>query len=177
MIYEGRIIRVSEEQCRLPNGVEFICERVWHPGGAAIVVLDDQGRVCLLRHYRAIAEDYLWELPAGKIDPGEDPANTAARELAEEVGVQAENWQSLGSIYSSPGVFDERVHLYLAHKLSAVAAAHDPDEVFDIHWLAYDEALQMADHGKISDAKTLAGLYRARTLAASVLEGDHEAIS
>lgn len=162
--FEGRIVRVETGNALLPDGQQMPIEVVRHPGGAAVVVLDDTDRVCLLRQYRVVLEDWLWELPAGKIDDDEPPLLTAQRELAEEAGCTASRWQSLGAVISSPGVFDEMVHLYLATGLAQTPAHHDTHEVFEVHWLPFDEALNWAQSGKIRDAKTIIGLFRARAV-------------
>ena len=162
--FTGRIIAVDIETVTLPNGHQFELEVVQHPGGAAVVVLDDKGRVCLLRQYRHVAGQWLWELPAGKIDQGETPLSTAQRELAEEAGVTATQWQELGKIYTSPGVFKEVIHLYLAQDIQATAVMHEAEELIEIQWVDLQKALSWAKNGQIIDAKTLIGLFRAATL-------------
>jgi ADP-ribose pyrophosphatase len=169
-VFKGRVIDVGVETVRLPNGATAELEIVRHPGGAAVVALDDEGRVCLLRQWRHAGGGWLWELPAGKIDPGEDPAGTARRELLEEGGVEAGQWQGLGHMLSSPGVFTEVIHLYLARQLNRAGHAHGHDEIIDIHWLPFDQALTWCLDGTISDAKTLIGMFR----AAAVVRGEEE---
>lgn len=159
-IYAGRVIDLDLETVTLPNGTELEMEIVGHPGGAAVVALNDNGQVCLLHQYRYVAGGYIWELPAGKIDNKEPPLDTARRELADEAGVTARRWHSLGDIVSSPGVFSEVVHLWLARDLEAVAANTDADEVLEVHWVDWAEALSWAQTGKIRDAKSVAGLMR-----------------
>lgn len=160
-VFRGRIIEVAVEQVRLPNGRTMALEVVRHPGGAAAVAIDERRRVCLLRQYRHAAGGWLWELPAGKIDPGEGPARTAERELAEEAGLVASTWETLGTLHSSPGVFAEVIWLYLARGLSEVDLGHDQEEVIEVHWLPLEQALAWCRDGNITDAKTLIGLFRA----------------
>jgi ADP-ribose pyrophosphatase len=164
--YRGRVISVTTDEVQLPNGHHALLEVVHHPGGAATVALDDRDRVCLLRQYRYVADGWLWELPAGKLEPSEPPLTTAQRELAEEAGVSAQHWQSLGICLSSPGVFAERLHLFLATGIGAAAVAHERAEVIEVHWVPVDAAYGWALDGTISDAKTALGLLRARHIAA-----------
>lgn len=128
VIYRGRIVDLVLESTTLPNGRAMELEVVRHPGGAAVVALDDQERVCLLRQYRHAHRGWIWELPAGKLDPGEAPLATAKRELAEEAGRQASRWTGLGRIITSPGVFTEVIHLYLAEGLEVAASAPEEHE-------------------------------------------------
>jgi ADP-ribose pyrophosphatase len=162
LVYRGKIIELFLEQVTLPNGASAEFEIVRHPGGAAVVALDAENRVCLLRQYRHAAGGWLWELPAGKLDAGEPPLAAAQRELQEEAGVQAGRWEPLGKIVSSPGVFTEVVHLFLARELRATLAGAEPHEVFEVHWVPCAQALVQARSGEITDAKTVAGLFRAR---------------
>jgi len=163
-MFRGRILEVNLEQVRLPNGKAATLEIAHHPGGAAVVALDAQGRVCLLRQYRHAAQGWVWELPAGKIDHGEPPIETARRELVEEAGMVAARWVSLGGILSSPGVFTEVVHLYLATRLQAVPAAPEEHEVFAVSWVPWQQAVAMAECGVITDGKSVSGLLRCRGL-------------
>jgi ADP-ribose pyrophosphatase len=161
VIYTGRVIDVAIETVTLPNGQSAPLEIVRHPGGAAAVALDSGGRVCLLRQYRHAAAGWLWELPAGKLDPGEEPHSTARRELLEEAGVQAGDWESLGRMISSPGVFTEVIHLFLAKSLAPATRAHEAEEVIEVHWVPLSQAFAWCLDGTITDAKTLVGLFRA----------------
>jgi 8-oxo-dGTP pyrophosphatase MutT (NUDIX family) len=166
VIYSGKVIRLTLDSVTLPNGSTAELEIMHHPGGAAVVALDAEGRVCLLRQYRHAVGGWLWELPAGKLDNAEAPLLCAQRELEEEAGMRARDWHSLGKIVSSPGVFTEVIHLYLAQSLTAVPMQLEEHEVIDVHWLPWAEALRMAAAGEIEDAKTLAGLLRAQGLVA-----------
>ena len=160
-LYKGKIITLEIEQVTLPNGDALEMEIVHHPGGAAVVALDEQQKVCLLRQYRHICKDWIWELPAGKIDDEEAPLKTAQRELQEEAGMKAANWQSLGNMVSSPGVFTEIVHCYLATELTACELQHEPGELIEVHWLPLQEAYEWAISNKINDAKSVIALCRA----------------
>lgn len=161
--FSGRIIRVTTDEVLLPNGHRAALEVVHHPGGAAAVAIDAERRVCLLRQYRYVADGWLWELPAGKLEPGEPPLVTAQRELAEEAGVGARDWHSLGTSLSSPGVFTEVLHLFLATGILPATAAHERAEVIEIHWVPLERACEWALTGAITDSKTVIGLLRARS--------------
>ena len=169
-LFRGRIISLTQERVRLPNGHEAELEIVHHPGGAAVVALDQADQVCLLRQYRYATGGWLWELPAGKIDDEEPPAQTAQRELVEEAGREATDWRELGFMHSSPGIFTEVVYLYLARHLIPVALGHEQEEVIEVHWVPLNQAMEWCRDGTISDAKTLIGLFRAQALLAEASE-------
>jgi 8-oxo-dGTP pyrophosphatase MutT (NUDIX family) len=163
-VFQGRVITVNVEQVLLPNGETARYEIVHHPGGAAIVALDAGDRVCLLHQFRPAGGGWVWELPAGRLEPDEPPAQTARRELIEEAGCEASRWEDLGNILSSPGVFAETIHLYLARDLRAVPSHHERHEVIQVHWIPFHVAVQQALTGEIRDGKTIIGLLRARAL-------------
>ena len=167
--FRGRVITVNVESVTLPNGRRADLEIVRHPGGAAIVALDADERVCILRQYRHAGGGWLWELPAGKLEPDEPPLLTAQRELIEEAGVEGGQWHSQGSLLSSPGVFTEVIHLYLARELTPRVTAHEDHEVIEVHWIPLAEAWHRAVIGEIRDAKTAMGLLRAQALLAGKL--------
>lgn len=169
-IYRGRVLEVEHEQVLLPDGGEIELEIVRHPGGAAAVALDDQDRVCLLRQYRHAAGGWIWELPAGRLDPGETSQTTARRELAEEAGLVAGDWIDLGTMHSSPGVCREIIHLWLARDLSPTEQQLEAGELIEVHWLPLSQALDWCLDATITDAKTLVGLYRAGAYIRSALE-------
>jgi 8-oxo-dGTP pyrophosphatase MutT (NUDIX family) len=162
-VFSGRVIEVNVESVELPNGTTAALEIVRHPGGAAVVALDENNRVCLLRQFRHAAGGWVWELPAGKIDNREPPLDTARRELEEEAGMAASSWQPLGDYLSSPGVLTEVVHLFLATELSQLPQRPEEHEVFEVHWLPFRDALAMAHSGELRDGKSLVGLFRAAT--------------
>ena len=160
-LYHGRIVDFGVEPVRLPDARPFTLEVVRHPGGAAVVALNDAREVCLIHQYRHAGGGWLWELPAGKLEPDEPPGETARRELEEEAGVRAKRWDSLGSLLSTPGFCDERIHLYLARDLNHVPTAHEEHEHIEVHWLPLEEAVAQALNGEIEDAKSIIGLLRA----------------
>jgi 8-oxo-dGTP pyrophosphatase MutT (NUDIX family) len=159
--FTGRVVTVDVDEVVLPNGHHAVFDVVHHPGGAAVVAVDAEERVCLLRQYRHAIGDWIVELPAGKLDPGESPDSTARRELAEEAGIAARTWRSLGLSISSPGVFTERVHLYLATDLHPAAMQREHGEVLEPFWVPLHEALENVADGRWSDSKTVVGLLRA----------------
>jgi len=164
VIYEGRVIKVSVDHVKLPNGVQVPLEIVRHPGGAAVVAIDDRERVCVLRQFRHAAGGYIHELPAGKLEPDEPPETTARRELVEEAAVSASQWSSLGVFFSSPGVFTEVIHLYLATGLTPAEASPEADELFQVEWWPLELAVERARNGELTDAKTIIGILRAGAL-------------
>ena len=160
-VFSGRVIAVDVERVELPNGAIADLEIIRHPGGAAAVAVNADREVCLLRQYRHALGGWLWELPAGKLDGAEKPSLAARRELAEEAGVTAARWTTLGQFVSSPGVFTEVVHLFLATGLEPTSARPEAGEVFEIRWMALERALALAVAGDITDGKTVVGLARA----------------
>ena len=160
-VHSGRIIEVSTERLLYNNGRQYDLDFVRHPGAAAVVAVDHAGRVCFVRQYRHGVADFLWEIPAGKLDPGEAPQACAVRELAEETGVRAGRWTSLGQYLPAPGIFTEVIHLYLARDLAVGAPAPDADEELELQWLPIEDALGMLLRGEWNDGKTALALWRA----------------
>jgi ADP-ribose pyrophosphatase len=160
-VYDGRIVHLEVEHVRLPNQVEIDLEIVRHPGASAVVA-EEGGEVILIRQYRHAGGGYLWEIPAGTLHVGERPDACASRELAEEAGVEARELIHLGSILTTPGFCDERIHLFLARQLRPVETNHDRDEVItEVRRVPWDEVLRMMGSADIVDAKSLVGLYHA----------------
>ena len=161
-IYRGRIVNLRVEEVRLPNGAVTELELMHHPGASAVAAVDEREHVTLIRQYRHAAGGYLWELPAGVLEPGEAPATCAARELREETGLTADEIRPLGSIMTTPGFCDERIHLFLARGLHEAEHAHEYDEVIaEIRRVPVRDALAMVERGEIVDGKTVVGLFLA----------------
>jgi 8-oxo-dGTP pyrophosphatase MutT (NUDIX family) len=160
--HRGRVIEVSTERLRYSNGREYDIDYVRHPGAAAVVAVDGANRVCLVRQYRHGIQDFLWEIPAGKLDRGEQPEVCAVRELREETGVTANRWTSLGLYIPAPGIFTELIHLYLARELDVGASSPDADEELELEWLPLDEAIGHVLKGDWNDGKTAMALWRAQ---------------
>jgi 8-oxo-dGTP pyrophosphatase MutT (NUDIX family) len=157
-VHAGRVLTLNLERVTLPNGRVAELEIAHHPGGATIVAVDAQDRVCLLRQFRHAAGGWITELPAGKLDNREPPIECAQRELAEEVGVSARRWDPLGQFFSSPGVLTEIIHVFLARDLAPCAAAPEEHEVLEVTWVPVAEAFRLAGDGSLADAKTIVGL-------------------
>jgi len=166
-VFKGRVLTLNLEQVELPNGRVAELEIAHHPGGAAIVALDADGRVCLLHQFRHAAGGWLDELPAGKLDGGEPPLECAVRELAEEAGMKAGRWDKLGEYFSSPGVLTEVIHVFLARDLVAVGASPEEHEVFETRWVPLREAAARAARGEIQDGKSLVGIFWASSVLAA----------
>jgi ADP-ribose diphosphatase len=155
------VVDLGVETVTLPNGVTVDLAIVRHPGACAIVALDDDGTIAMLRQYRHAIGDYLREIPAGCRDDGEEPRRCAERELGEEAGLAAARWDHLGSIVTIPSFCDERIELFLARGLRPVARKLDHDEVIAVERVKLSEALKMIRRGEIVDAKTIAALHHA----------------
>ncbi len=161
-VFAGRMISLSVDTVTLPNGGRVDLEIVHHPGAAAVVAIDADHNVVLVRQPRYATGGWLREVPAGKLDVGEAPEVCAARELKEEAGIVAGKLVALGKIWTSPGFTDERIWLYLATELSCVSQSLDADEVVTVERLPFDEAVREVLAGEIEDAKSVCALLRAR---------------
>jgi ADP-ribose pyrophosphatase len=160
-IYRGRIVHLWLDDLTLPNGARVTLEVVRHPGAAAVVALDDADEVSLIHQFRHAAGGFIWEIPAGVLHDGEKPIDCAARELREETGLVAGELESLGSILTTPGFCDERIHLFLARHCHIAAQELEADEVLTVSRFPLRTALDMIRRGEIQDAKTIAGLHHA----------------
>jgi len=152
-------LRFSEETLVTASGRPVRLPVVRHPGGAAIIALWE-GKVCLLRQYRPVMGEWIVELPAGKLEPGESPQQTAKRELAEETGLYAKRWREIGHIVPSPGYCDEVLYLYVADVVSGAPGRPEPNQDMEIKWVLLESAVADARNGKIKDAKTALALLR-----------------
>lgn len=159
-VYEGIIVNVRRDQVRLMDGRVTGREVVEHRGGVAIFAMDDQDRVALVRQYRYPMGEETLELPAGKLEKGEDPRDSALRELAEETGLVPETLEEMGVSYSSPGILSERIYLYFAKNLIQGPPQPDDGEFVETLWVPYRQLLDMAARGEIKDGKTLAALLK-----------------
>jgi len=161
--YSGRVIDLDVDTVKFPDGSTGQLEMIRHPGAAAVVpFLDPPGsddpRVIMLRQFRHAANGYVWEIPAGRLEPGEPPEACARRELQEEAGMSAERVLPLTSILTTPGFTDELIHLFAAHNLSPVPTAREADEFMEVHEIRWSEVGRRIKDGEIQDAKTLTAL-------------------
>lgn len=159
--FEGRMLHVYDDDVEI-GGRKAHREVVLHPGAAAIIPVTEEGNVLFVRQYRYAVEQPLLEIPAGKLDPGEDPDTCAARELTEETGYTSEHIQKLGYVYTTPGFCNETIHLYLADHLVKGEQHLDPDEYLDVISMPLTEVWDHIAKGEICDAKTLAAFAMAR---------------
>jgi ADP-ribose pyrophosphatase len=157
-IYRGKVVTLNVDAVTLPNGVTVELEVVRHPGAAAIVPLKEDGSVVLIRQFRHAAGGFIYEIPAGKLHPGEDPNVCAGRELEEEIGYQAGRLELLTSIFTAPGFTDEVIHVYKATGLTKGRQQLDRDEVLEVIEMPIEEAIGRIRDGTIRDAKTIVGL-------------------
>ena len=161
MLFSGLVVGLEQMEVEIGAKGWHSYQIVRHPGGVAVLPLHDDGTVTLIRQLRPAIDAVSLELPAGRLDPGEAPQQCGQRELAEETGLVAQAFEPLGAIHPSPGVFDEVVHLFLAKGLRQEAPAQEAYEDIECVRLRFAEALEMARDGRISDAKTIAALFRA----------------
>jgi ADP-ribose pyrophosphatase len=160
-IYKGRVVTLDVDTVTLPNGVTVELEMIHHPGAAAVVPIKEDGTVILIRQYRHAAGGYIYEIPAGKLHPGEDPKICAVRELEEEIGYRAASVELLVSILTTPGFTDEVIHIYKGTGLTLAKQNLDHDEVIEIIEIPLEKAIAQIRDGTIRDAKTIVGLQTA----------------
>ena len=162
--FQGRIVSVHVDQVRLPNGNTAPREVVDHGGGVSVLALDESNNVLTVTQYRYVFGKTLLEIPAGKLDPGEDPVTGALRELKEETGAEPGEFLSLGQILPSPGCFGEVLHLYLARNVKMGDQKLDEDEFLNVERIPFDEMVRRCMDGEVEDAKTVAAVLKAKIL-------------
>jgi ADP-ribose pyrophosphatase len=159
-IYRGRVVNLSVLKVRLPDGSQSTRELVRHPGAVALVALDEQNRVLLVRQYRIAAEQIMLEIPAGTLNSDEPPEKCAERELQEETGYRPGKLESLGGIFVAPGYTTEFIHLFLATDLHESRLKMDDDEFIEVEHVPLTEAVAMIERGEINDGKSISALLR-----------------
>ena len=163
-VYKGKIVTLKVDEALLPNGATAGREVVEHPGGVCVLALQEDGTVPLVRQFRYPLGDVMLELPAGKLEYGEEPRPAAIRELGEEVGLEPGELTDLGHIYVSPGFCTEKLHMYLAREVKRVPVHPDEDEFLDIVHLPFGELADMVMSGEITDGKTVAPVLKTTVL-------------
>lgn len=158
--YKSSIFTVTEDCAEEPGGFEIKRAIVQHKGSAVMMAVDERHRILLVRQYRLPARQFLWELPAGRLDEGETPLQAAKRELIEETGCRAHNWEELAVFYPSPGFLAEKMTIYLATDLTAGESTPMEDERIEIRWFSPEELGEWIDSGQIIDAKTMIGYFK-----------------
>lgn len=162
-VYSGRVLNLDVDRVRFPDGSEGELEMVRHSGASAVVPFasdpeGDDPQLLLIRQYRYAAESYLYEIPAGRLDPGESPQECAVRELLEETGCTATRVEPLTSFYTTPGFTDERIHLFMASGLTIGESRREADEFIEVVKLPLSQVLTMIERGEIVDGKTLVAI-------------------
>lgn len=160
-IFKGKIINLRVDTVKLPNGKEATREVVEHPGAVAVVALNEKNELVMIHQFRAPINEVIIEIPAGKLEKGEDPLVCAKRELEEETGYQAASWKQMFTFYTTPGFSDEKMYLYMAKDLKSLEQSLDEDEFVELVYIPVKDALDMARNGKIKDAKTILGIEAA----------------
>ena len=163
-VYEGIIVNIRQDKARLTDGRITGREVIEHPGGVAVFALDEEERVILVRQFRYPVGEVVLELPAGKLEKGEDPRDSGLRELEEETGLRPGTFLSMGCSFSSPGILEERIHLFFAKDLVQGPSHPDDGEFLEIVRVPYTELMDMVRRGEIDDSKTLAGILKASLL-------------
>ena len=156
-IYKGKILTVRRDDAQLPDGNPCIREIIEHSGGACVLYVKEE-KVLLVKQYRYAYGESIYEIPAGKLEIGEDPKLAAARELEEEAGVRASDLQLLYVMYPTPGYTNEKIHIYQAFNGEAVSAHLDEGEFLDVEYVPFDKVKQMLKNGEIKDGKTIIAL-------------------
>jgi ADP-ribose pyrophosphatase len=162
-VYSGRVLNLDIDTVRFPDGSVGELEMIRHSGASAVVPVLSTGsaadpEIMLIRQFRHAADGLIWEVPAGRLDPGESPETCAVRELAEETGMRTRRLERLTTIFTTPGFTDERIHIFAAHDLEPGEHRREADEFMENHTFALSRCLEMIHSGEISDGKTVASL-------------------
>lgn len=160
LLHSGRILDLYSETHEMPDQRQADFEIIRHPGGSGALPVLDDGRIILIRQFRPAARGYLYEIPAGRLEPEEDARSCAERELIEEIGYRAGQVDSLGYVYSTIGFCTEKIYLFVARNLQADTMAHEPDEYIEPMTFSLEEALELIAQGQVTDAKTQIALMR-----------------
>ena len=163
-VFDGVVVKLFVDEVELPNGKKSVREIVRHPGAVCVVPVTDQGEVIMVRQFRYAFGQTLLEIPAGKLEPGEDPLEAALRELEEETGTVAEKIEHIGELYTTVAILDEKIQMYLATGLSYKNAHPDEDEFLEVKKIPLDTLVEMVMNGEIRDSKTQVALLKAHKI-------------
>ena len=163
-VFDGVVVKLFVDEVELPNGNKSVREVVRHPGAVCVVPVTDEGEVIMVRQFRYAFGQTLLEIPAGKLEPGEDPLKAALRELEEETGTVAEKIEHIGELYTTVAILDEKIHMYLATGLSYKNAHPDEDEFLEVEKIPLDTLINMVMSGEIKDSKTQVALLKAHKI-------------
>ncbi len=164
IVFEGKVFDIAKCQAKLQNGDIVGRDIMLHNGGVGVLALDSDNQIVLVQQYRYGASSFLWEIPAGKLEKGEDPFECAQRELEEETGFRSENYISLGKLNPSPAIMSEIIYLYLARDLIPGKRHLDEDEFLETERVPFEKAYQMVLNGEITDAKTQIAILKTKAL-------------
>jgi 8-oxo-dGTP pyrophosphatase MutT (NUDIX family) len=161
VIYHGRVFDLYREETTLPNGKKMMAEFIHHPGSSGVVPILKTNSILLIRQYRPVLRDFIWEIPSGTMLPGESPLECAKRELREECGFLGKKFEKFGEILIAPWYSDERIYLFMATELIPCEQNLDEDEILTTHFFPFDHVVEMIDRGEIQDAATMIGIKTA----------------
>ncbi len=163
-VFDGVVVKLFVDEVELPDGKKSVREIVRHPGAVCVVPVTDENEVIMVRQFRYAFGEVLLEIPAGKLEPGEDPLKAALRELEEETGTVAENIEHIGELYTTVAIFDEKIQMYLATGLTYKSAHPDDGEFLEVEKIPLDTLIEMVMNGEIKDSKTQIALLKAQKI-------------